>query len=111
VLTSAKEGDADALRAVQLVATAFGTGIGGLVNALDPDVITVAGLGADFLDVAGRQVRSAYASGLMTFHRTDPPPVLPARFGADGPLVGAAEAAFDQVLTESGVEGWYAARR
>ena len=111
VVAAAKEGDADALRAVQQVSAALGSGIGGLVNALDPDVITVAGLGADFLELASRQVRSAYVSALMTFHRSDPPPIRPARFGTDGPLVGAAEAAFDQVLTESGLEAWYAARR
>ena len=110
-MAAAKEGDADALRAVQQVSAALGSGIGGLVNALDPDVITVAGLGADFLELASRQVRSAYVSALMTFHRSDPPPIRPARFGTDGPLVGAAEAAFDQVLTESGLEAWYAARR
>jgi predicted NBD/HSP70 family sugar kinase len=110
-MTSARQGDADALRAVRQVGSAFGVGIGGLVNALDPDAITVAGLGADFLEVAGKQVRSAYVSGLMTFHRADPPPILPARFGAEGPLVGAAEAAFDQVLTESAVEAWFAAHR
>jgi predicted NBD/HSP70 family sugar kinase len=111
VMTSARQGDADALRAVRQVSSAFGVGIGGLVNALDPDAITVAGLGADFLEVAGKQLRSAYVSGLMTFHRADPPPILPARFGAEGPLVGAAEAAFDQVLTESAVEAWFAAHR
>jgi len=111
VVASARDGDGDALRAIQHVASAFGAGIGGLVNALDPDVITVAGLGADFLELANRQVRSAYLSGLMTFHRADPPPIRRARFGADGPLVGAAEAAFDQVLTESGLDAWYAVRR
>jgi predicted NBD/HSP70 family sugar kinase len=106
VMERAREGDASALGAVREVATALGAGIGGLVNALDPDVVTVGGLGTDVLELAGKQLRSAYVSGLMAFRRSAPPPIRSSHLSGQGPLVGAAEAAFERVLTESGVDAW-----
>jgi predicted NBD/HSP70 family sugar kinase len=106
VMANARGGDPPALAAVRGVAAALGSGIGGLVNALDPDMVTVGGLGIDVLELAPKQLRSAYVSGLMSFRRDAPPPVLASGLGADGPLVGAAEAAFDRVLTEDGLDAW-----
>jgi predicted NBD/HSP70 family sugar kinase len=106
VAAAARAGDDAALAAVRQVAAALGSGIGGLVNALDPDVITVSGLGTDAFELAAEELRSAYVSGLMAFRRDAPPPVLASALGADGPLVGAAEAAFDGVLTDAGLEAW-----
>jgi predicted NBD/HSP70 family sugar kinase len=96
--------------AVQAVARSVGTGAAGLANALDPGVITLGGLGRDLLDVAGDQVYPAYLAGLMTFRRASPPPLLPARFGDDAPLIGALEEAFSAVLSDEGLRTWSSAR-
>src|SRR5262249_61303330 len=82
------------LDAVQAVARSIGAGAAGLANALDPSIITLGGLGRDLLDIAADQVHPAYLAGLMQFPRASPPPLLPARFGDDAPLIGAIEEAF-----------------
>jgi predicted NBD/HSP70 family sugar kinase len=99
------------LHAVQAVARSIGTGTAGLANALDPGIITLGGLGRDLLDIAGDQVYPAYLAGLMQFRRATPAPLLPARFGDDGPLVGATEEAFSAVLTDEGLRAWSSLRR
>ena len=81
--------------AVGVVAGALGRGIAGLVNALDPDVVTVGGLGVDLL---GDDVDAAYRAGLMLARRDAPPPLVVAAAGEAGPLVGAAERAWQRVL-------------
>jgi predicted NBD/HSP70 family sugar kinase len=97
--------------AVQAVARSVGAGAAGLANALDPGVITLGGLGRDLLDIAGDQVYPAYLAGLMTFRRASPPPLLPARFGDDAPLVGALDEAFSAVLTDEGLRAWSSVQR
>src|SRR5215469_356601 len=99
------------LDAVQAVARAVGSGAAGLANALDPGVITLGGLGRDLLDIAGDLVYPAYLAGLMTFRRASPPPLLPARFGDDAPLIGALDEAFSAVLTDEGLRAWSTAQR
>lgn len=106
VLADARRGDGPALRVAAALGGALGRGVAGLVNALDPEVVTVGGLGVELLDAGGPAVADAYRGGLMTLRATDPPPVLPARLGADGPLLGAADAAFDTVLTPEGLAAW-----
>jgi predicted NBD/HSP70 family sugar kinase len=99
------------LDVVQAVARSVGTGAAGLANALDPSIITLGGLGRDLLDIAGDQLYPAYLAGLMQFRRNSPPPLLPARFGGDAPLVGAIEEAFSAVLTDEGLRAWSSSRR
>jgi hypothetical protein len=82
-----------------------------LANALDPGIITLGGLGRDLLEIAGDQVYPAYLDGLMRFRRPTAPPLLPARFGDDGPLIGAAEEAFAAILTDEGLRSWSAAKQ
>ncbi len=90
----------------QAAARAFGRGAAGLVNALDPHLIAVGGPGRELLDVAGGHVTAAYHDGLMAFRTLPPPPLVPARLLADGPLLGAAEQCFDRVLTDEGLAAW-----
>jgi len=85
-------------QAVQAVGTALGRGIAGLVNGLDPDLVTLGGLGVDLLAAAGESIDEAYRAGLMTFRRADPPPVIAAALGEDGPIAGAAEEAWNRLL-------------
>jgi predicted NBD/HSP70 family sugar kinase len=98
------------LDAVHAVARSVGAGAAGLANALDPGIITLGGLGRDLLDIAGDQVYPAYVAGLMQFRRATAPPLVPARFGDDAPLVGATEEAFSAILTDEGLRAWSAAR-
>ena len=100
--------DPGARRAVERCAIALGRGTAGLVNALDPDAVRLGGLAAPMYEAAGEALRQAYRSGLMAFRRAAPPPLSPATVGADGPLLGAADVAFDEVLTEAGLAAWAA---
>ena len=106
ILTRAAAGDGEARTAIESCATAFGRGIAALVNAHDPDVVSVSGLGADLSDQCGDLLHAAYLDGLMAFRRSAPPPITPSRLGARAPLIGAAELAFDAFLTPDGIRSW-----
>jgi predicted NBD/HSP70 family sugar kinase len=88
------------LAAVLEIASALGRGIAGLVTAFDPDVVTVGGLGRDILQAAGDSADEAYRAGLMQHRRDAAPPLIPAHFGDDGPLVGAAEETWRRVIEQ-----------
>ena len=91
-------GEPEHRRATQAIATALGRGIAGLVNGLDPDLVTLGGLGVDLLATAHPELDAAYRRGLMAVRRSDPPPVIAATLGDDGPLLGAAEQAWAALL-------------
>jgi predicted NBD/HSP70 family sugar kinase len=100
-----------ALEALASLACSLGRGAAGLVNALDPHVVTVGGLGRELLEVAGDHAARAYRAGLMAFRVSPPPPLIPAQLGDGAPLVGAAEQAFSQMLTDEGLRRWSASNR
>lgn len=89
--------DAPERAAVRTVAARLGRGIAGLVNAMDPDLVTVGGLGVDYLNAAPQALDEAYLAGLMRFRRHDPPPVLAAELLEGGPVAGAAQEAWARV--------------
>lgn len=91
VLDRAAAGEDGPLRAARAAGTSLGRGTGGLVNALDADLVTLGGLAARLLEVVPDEVRGACSEALMAFRRDTPPALLPAALGDDGPLVGAAE--------------------
>ncbi|MEV6600555.1 ROK family protein [Actinoplanes sp. NPDC051346] len=93
---------AESAAATATVAAALGRGIAGLVNGLDPDLVTLGGLGVDLLAAAPDRIEEAYRAGLMGFRRAAPPPVLAAALGDDGPLAGAAEEAWTALLANLG---------
>ncbi len=97
VLAAAAAGDARAAGALASVAATFGRGMAGLVNALDPDLVTLGGLAADLLAHAPTELRAAFTAGLMEFRRSTPPPVIPALLGDAGPLIGASEQVWTQL--------------
>lgn len=98
--------DPAARRAVEAVVTALATGTAGLVNAHDPGIVTFGGLAAPLRAAAPSRFRAAYLEGLMTFRRSNPPPVIDAVHGDLGALRGAAAVGLDLVTTPSGLTAW-----
>lgn len=98
--------DAAAARAVAAVGAALAAGTAGLVNAHDPDVVTLGGLAAPLRAAAGTAFDAAWTEGLMSFRRTRPPPVLDAAHGDHGALRGAADVGLDAVTTPTALADW-----
>jgi predicted NBD/HSP70 family sugar kinase len=98
VLVRAERGDPAARRAVDRVAAALGRGIGTLITVHDPDLVVLAGHGADVLTAAPQVVHDALRASSLPAHRRHLPPVVPSALGLDGGLVGAAEVAFDDLI-------------
>jgi predicted NBD/HSP70 family sugar kinase len=98
--------DPDSRAAVNECAAVLGRGTAGLVNALDPAVVSLGGLAPELRRAAPEAFEAAYMEGLMGFRRDDPPELLPSVLGPDAALLGAAETAFDSILTEHGIAAW-----
>lgn len=92
----AARGRSPAARAVADSARALGRGVAGLVNALDPEVVILGGLGPPLRAQASGAFGDALHDGLMAVHRRRPPPVLDAAHGDRAVLRGAAEIALDK---------------
>ncbi len=111
LIGAGRDGQPDAVRVLADLARSLGRGAAGLVNALDPHLVTVGGLGRDLLAACGPDVERAYLDGLMAVRLSPPPPFVPARLADEAPLVGAAEEAFSRLLTEEGLRRWSSRRR
>ncbi|GAA2600591.1 ROK family protein [Actinomadura fulvescens] len=94
---------------VDQAASILGIGISALVNALDPEIVTLSGLGAGLLARSAEALETSYQAGLMDFRREHPAAVVPSALGAEATLIGASELAFDAFLTPAGVGAWLAA--
>ncbi|MDO5696863.1 MAG: ROK family protein [Dermatophilus congolensis] len=101
-LVGVDEPPADVLAAL----TSLARGSAGLVNALDPTVLTIGGIAIELRAVNPALFDEVYTAGLMRHRRAAPPPVLDATFGADGPLVGLIELALDAALTPPVLDAW-----
>jgi predicted NBD/HSP70 family sugar kinase len=98
--------DPRAAHAIETVVAALAAGIAGLTNAHDPDMITLGGLAVP-LRAAGRATfDAAYADGLMTFRRAQPPPIVDAAHGERGALHGAAAVGLDHITSEAALADW-----
>nr|WP_055505627.1 ROK family protein [Nonomuraea pusilla] len=91
-------------------ARALGRGIAALVNAHDPEVVTLSGLGVDVLAAGRAALLEAYGPGLMAIRRDRPPRVEPSALGWRGALLGAMESVFDAFLTPEGLDRWRLSR-
>jgi predicted NBD/HSP70 family sugar kinase len=100
-----------ALEAVRDGARALGRGLAALVNAHDPEVVTLSGLGVDLYARARPALEEAFGRGLMTIRAESPPEIVPSALGWRGPLIGGMESVFDAFLTVGGVEAWRRARK
>ncbi|WP_157408573.1 ROK family protein [Actinoplanes sp. N902-109] len=94
--------------AIERVAAALGGGVGALVNLHDPDTITLGGLAPLLRAAAPQAFEQAYADGLMAFHRAQPPQVVTAVHGDDGPLQGAALLGLDEITSGAALAAWAA---
>lgn len=100
-------GPGSALReAARTVSTALAAGTAGLVNAHDPDVVTLGGLAVLLRAAASDAFDAAYLAGLMAYRRQDAPPVLDAAHQDDGALDGAAAVGLDHLTSESALAAW-----
>ncbi|GAA2260248.1 ROK family transcriptional regulator [Glycomyces scopariae] len=102
--------DPRARAAVAACSTSLGRGAAGLANVLDPEVVCFGGLAPEVRRAAPDAFAAAFEAGLMGFRRDDPPELIASALGPDAFLLGAAEAAFDAVLTEQSIGDWTAAR-
>lgn len=103
VLRRAEEGDAEAGAALDDNAAALGKGLGALANALDPEAISLSGLGVDLIRLRREVIEAHCAEALMAFRRDEPPRIVAGTVGAAGPLTGAAEIAWDAILAPAWV--------
>jgi predicted NBD/HSP70 family sugar kinase len=88
------------------LAADLGRGAAGLVNALDPDVVTLGGLAGPLRDAAPGAFDRAFEAGLMDVHRGDAPEIVTGLAGEDAVLVGVALAAFDEVMDARRLALW-----
>ena len=95
-----------AVQAVGLVTEALASGIAGLVNAHDPDVVTLGGLAVPLRAAAPESFTRAFTASLMNFHRAAPPPVLDSAHREDGALRGAAALGLDHITSETALAAW-----
>lgn len=101
VLEAAASGEADAVAAVNETARWLGLGIGGLVNALNPEMVVLGGFFAALHELAADVIGKAAAlQGLAV--ATAAARIVPSALGQDSVLLGAAELAFQEVLREPG---------
>ncbi|NUP04003.1 MAG: ROK family transcriptional regulator [Nonomuraea sp.] len=97
---------ATSVEAVEAGARALGRGVAALVNAHDPEVVTLSGHGVELLGRAGAALKDACGPGLMAIRRDLPPRIEPSALGWRGALLGAMESVFDAFLTPEGLEKW-----
>jgi predicted NBD/HSP70 family sugar kinase len=108
VLAAARAGGGAQQRAVRDAAFALGRGTAGLVNALDPELVSFGGLAPKLLELAGDRVQEGYHDGLMGARCDVAPALVPSTLGGRAPLVGAGEHAFDHILTDGALAAWRA---
>jgi predicted NBD/HSP70 family sugar kinase len=88
------------------LAADLGRGIAGLVNALDPELVTLGGLAADVRSAAPEPFERALTDGLMSVHADQPPAIEAARGGEDAALIGLGLSVYDRVLDAAMLARW-----
>jgi predicted NBD/HSP70 family sugar kinase len=92
------------------LASRLGRGVAGLVNAVDPDVVTLGALAGPVRDASPERFADAYDAGLMALHREQPPLVTAASAGDDAVLAGVGLTALDHTLDATRLAAWAADR-
>ena len=88
------------------LAASLGRGIAGLVNALDPALVTLGGLANDVRHASPTSFEQSFDTGLMRDHRAAPPPVTPAQAGELATMVGAGLSVFDEIFDAEFLARW-----
>jgi predicted NBD/HSP70 family sugar kinase len=99
VVAAAAAGDAAARSALEQVAGWLGRGTANVVNVLNPEVVILGGALEEILAATGDTVRAAFASAALAAPLEQVRIVTP-DLGPDSTLVGAAELAFDALLSD-----------
>jgi predicted NBD/HSP70 family sugar kinase len=99
VLRAAGEGEERALKAVQALADHLGRVAANLVNLLNPQLVIMGGSLREVLVLAQPHVEAALDRHAMAAAR-GMVELRPSALGDDGPLLGAAELAFGELLTD-----------
>lgn len=88
------------------LAADLGRGIAGLINALDPAMVTLGGLANLVRFASVGAFYDAVNTGLMTAHRARPPQIVEAIAGDDATLIGMGLSVFDRVLDAELLARW-----
>jgi predicted NBD/HSP70 family sugar kinase len=99
VVAAAAVGDTVARAALEHVAGWLGRGTANVVNVLNPEVVILGGALEEMLAASGDTVRAAFATAALAAPLEQVRIVTPA-LGPDSTLVGAAELAFDALLSD-----------
>jgi predicted NBD/HSP70 family sugar kinase len=99
VLREARAGVPSALAALESVGRWLGYGLAGMINVFDPSLIVLGGLFGR-IDPFVHQTVEAELDRLSLPAARRLVRLVPARLGVDAPLLGAAELAFDPILTD-----------
>jgi predicted NBD/HSP70 family sugar kinase len=102
VLADAAAGSERALRALDSVGGWLGAGLAGLVNVFNPQVVVLGGLFARIHEFVAERVGAELARLALPMSR-DVVRVVPAALGVDASLLGAAELAFEPLLSDPAV--------
>ncbi|MFI6292835.1 ROK family protein [Nonomuraea sp. NPDC050790] len=106
ILARDAEGDPEAAAAVGAGARALGRGIAALVNAHDPEIVTLSGLGVELFTQGRAALSEGFLAGLMRIRAERLPELVPSELGWSGALLGAMESVFDAFLTPEGLRSW-----
>lgn len=88
------------------LAADLGRGIAGLINALDPALVTLGGMANLVRFASVGAFYDAVNAGLMTTHRARPPRIVEAVAGDDATMIGTGLSVFDQVLDAELLAQW-----
>ena len=99
VVRAAADGDVAARAAVEHVAGWLGRGTANVVNALNPEIVIMGGALEEVLRAAGPTVRAEFEGAALAAPYEQVRLVIP-DLGPDSTLVGAAELAFDDLLSD-----------
>jgi glucokinase len=94
VTEMAHDGDADAIELIALIGRRLGVGLANYVNIFNPEVIVIGGGVLAAGDLLLGPAREEMERRALPFPR-DLVRVVPAHFGGDAGLIGAAALAFD----------------
>jgi len=99
VLADAAAGDAGALRALAEEARWLAVGLGGLVNVFNPQMVVFGGFFGRLYPFIIDNVRDELRQRALDVTASELL-IVPSALGLDGPLVGAAELAFEHLLAD-----------